>query len=128
MESDHLGGRGVTWAVGIEAAVDFVVAGKQSCQPSRVGSDAGRGEADLVWVHLEATNRVDGRLAENDLFGTRGTDPEVAQVLVCTGRHTTPNMRAGSAQFRADRPVCFSRHQEKDRVTPAVRIQCAGFG
>ena len=73
------------------------------------------------------THRVNRRLAEDDFPGTRGTDPEVSQVLARAGGHPAPDPRPGATQFRAHRPLNLSGHQQEDRIAPAVRVQLAGL-
>ena len=125
MEGHHAGGCGVAGAVRVEATEDVVAAGKQAVEPGRIGANARGGDADSLRMDLEATHRIDRRLAEDDFPGTRGTDPEVSQVLAGAGGHPAPGPRPGTTQFRAHRPLGLSGHQQKDRICPAVCIQLA---
>ena len=49
------------------------------------------------------------------------------QVLAGARRHPAPDPRPGAAEFRADRPLGLSGHQEEDGIAPAVRVQLAGL-
>jgi hypothetical protein len=59
-------------------------------------------------IQLVATDRIDGRLAEDDLLRTGIADPEESQVLAGAGCHPTPDTRAGPAEFGTDRPAVLS--------------------
>src|SRR3990172_8835472 len=78
-------------------------------------------------MYLETTDRIDGGLTEDDFLGALGTDPEVSPDLAGTGRHPSPHSRPGAAEFRTDRPIGFSGHQQKDSIAPAVRVHLAGL-
>ena len=127
MESDHLRGRRVAGFVGVEAAVDFVAAGEQSGEPEGIGADAGGGEAEGIRVHLVVADRIDGRLAEDELPRSRIAQPEESQVFAGAGRHPPPDARAGASQFGADRPIGLSCHQQEDGIGSAIGVQLAGL-
>src|ERR1035438_10063401 len=91
MDGHHAGGGGIAGAVRVEAA------GKQAVEPGRIGANARSGDADSPRMYLETTHRVDRGLTEDDFPGTRGTDPEVSQVLAGAGGHPAPDLRPGAA-------------------------------
>jgi hypothetical protein len=72
VQSDHGASHVVTGGIGIEAAIDRVTLVQQRLQPAWVGSGPGGGEATVVGMKGEATDRIDGRFTENDGKGVAG--------------------------------------------------------
>ena len=60
MQLEHLASCCIAGVIGIESAVDFVTAGKQSAEPARIRSHTRSGDADSVRLNLVATDGVDG--------------------------------------------------------------------
>src|SRR5262245_17488543 len=96
VKGNHLAGRRIPRLVGVEPAVDRVVVSDQRAEPSRIGSDARRGDADAIWKQLVATYRIDRRLTKHDVLGVTGANPEVSQVLEGAGCHATPSPRSSA--------------------------------
>jgi len=119
--------RVVAGFVSVEAAVDFVAAGDQCGEPGRIGSHTGGGQAEAIRVHLVIADRIDGRLAEDELPGSRSTKPEEPRVFARAGRYPSPDVRSRAAEFGTDWPLRFSGHQQEDRVATAVGVELAGF-
>ena len=119
------GGSGVAGVVGVEATEDGVAVGDQNAQPGRIGPHAGRGDADPLRVDLEATDCIDGGFAEHDFPGGPGANPEVSQILVAPGPHSSPGLQSGPPQFRPDGSLGLSGQQHKDRIGVAVCVQLA---
>src|SRR3972149_4096605 len=99
-----MGDAGAIWGgarfprvVGVEAAVDCVAARDQRAEPSGIGSNARSRDADASRMHLEATDRIDGRFTEHDVLRPVGADPEVSAVFAGTRGHPTPDPRPGGS-------------------------------
>jgi len=72
MQSDHRSGHVVTDGIGVEAAVDFPTLVQQRAEPAGIGSDARGGQTTALRVESKATDRIDGRLTENERWASFG--------------------------------------------------------
>ena len=124
---DKAVGSRFTWLIRIESAVDDVAACDEWLQPWEMGSNSGRRDAE-TWsvkfhrVQLKAADGINGRFAENDPFGTRLADPEVAEVLASAGGQPTPCSLAGATQLGSDGMIVFSGYHQKDGVAATVGV------
>ena len=81
VEHSHGFGHAVAGGIGVEAAVEAVALREQRGEPGGVGSRSGSGDAEAVGMERDATDGVDGRLAEDRLLGKRSADGEVTEIL-----------------------------------------------
>ena len=113
-----------------EAAVEFETARIQLTSPGRIGGGRRRWTGQIRWgIRLQkATQRASMADSQRTIPRPSGGDPEVSQVLV--GARCHPPAAIVAAQYHAsscaDRPVGPSRHQHKDGIAVAVRVQLAG--
>src|ERR1700730_3388390 len=126
MESDHGAGHGLAGGVSVEAAIDLATLGQQRAKPAGVGPDTRGGEATVLGMEGQATNGVDGRLAQDDGRTKGGGNGEEAQVLLGTGGHAPPGVVTGCAEFGADRNVIVGP-QEEDGIGSVVRVKSSGL-
>ena len=108
VQSGHGASHIVTDGIGIEAAIDLVTLVQQRLQPAWVGPGPGGGEATVVGMKGEATDRIDGRFTENDAWQRGGGNGEAAQVFLRAGRQATPDTLGSAAQFGPHGEVFFS--------------------
>ena len=76
-------------------------------------------------MEQQATDGVDGGLAQDHPGRVRGLDGEVAEIFLRAGRHAAPTVRPGAAQFGAHGCVFFSQ-QEEDRIATTIGIESSG--
>ncbi len=77
-------------------------------------------------MQSEATQGVDGGLAEDDRLRARDADGEVAEVLVGPRRHASPWLIRRASEFRSDRSATgvFTHHE--DSVAFAIGVDHSG--
>jgi len=66
VKSDHGFGHGVTGGIGVKAATDLIALLNEGREPAGIGSGTGGGEATILGMESQATDGVNGRLAEDD--------------------------------------------------------------
>ena len=66
VKSDHSFGHGVTGGIGVKATVDLLSLTDEGRKPAWIGSGTGGGEAPILGMKSQATDGVNGRLAEDD--------------------------------------------------------------
>src|SRR6059036_3678032 len=124
MQSGHRAGHVVTDGISVEAAVDLPTLVEQGAQPAWVGPGAGGGQATVLGMESKATDRIDGRLTENERWASFGGNGEEARVFLRADRQTTPTPLGGAAQLGTDRDVSLSQEQENG-VGPGVGVESA---
>src|SRR5215471_1251882 len=73
----------------------------------------------------QATNGVDGGLAQDHHRRARSLDGEVAEIFLRAGRHAAPTVRSGATEFGTHWSVFLSK-QEKDRIATTIGIEFSG--
>ena len=122
IQSDHGASHGFAGGIGIKAAVNGMPLVKECSQPARVGSGTGCGDATVLGVESKATDRIDGRLHQNNGRQRDSGNREKATIFLGTRSQTTPGARGGAPQFGADGVVFLSK-QKEDGIGSLVSVE-----